>query len=120
MNGLWSDATDAPPFTLLLALMPAAIPQIVQSVLFLLLMVIVLPVPRAAVLKIFRALFYAVVVFFKICDAACDWLWNRWNQASTSLAVFLARNLIGGLLARVFVCLLLLCLFVGVAALSSE
>lgn len=119
MNGPPSEATNAPPFALLLPLLPAAIPQIVQSVLFLLVIVVMVPMVRATVLNLFRALFYVLVLFFKVCDALSEWLWSHLNKASTAIAVFLARNLIAGLLARGIACLFVLCALVGVMVFLS-
>lgn len=93
-----SDPTDAPYLALLL-LLPAAIPHVIKSVLFLLLMLLVVPKARAFVLQILCAFFWMVAVCLKLCDTISARLWHDFVRTWESLSEFLAYSLIGCLLA---------------------
>lgn len=93
-----SDPTDAPSLALLL-LLPAAIPQVIKSVLFLLLILLVVPKARAFVLQILCAFSWTVAVCLKLCDAFSACLWRNFVTTWKSQSEFLAYSLIECLLA---------------------
>lgn len=88
-----SDQTDAPYLALLL-LLPAAIPQVIKSILFLLLILLVVPKARAFLLQILCAFFWMVGACLKLCDAISARLWSELLRTWESLAYFLIECLL--------------------------